>query len=519
MSFCKSIAKENLQAEFIIVDNGSTDNTPGIIEDEIFKLIPANCKGRLVRLARNYGTTRPRNIALRECKGNYIVVCDSDTSFLDGCWSDTIKYMENKSDHGIIAPLLINEGGKVQQSVKLFPTMSDKILKLGKIFFKLKTDKSDYYKNFPFNYPREVDTAISAFWMFRRELLDTVGYLDERIFYSPEDIDYCLRVWKSGKTVCFYPSLRIFHRDQRISHKSPLSFVALTHLCGLLYYYRKHKYLFSRRNLYKKLYRPDQLKIVFVTQEDPFYVKQFFSEFFKNYPSNIIKVKGLIIQETFNCDKKTTIKRSLYLFGYPGFMYMAIKFILLKVISYIEALARIPLNCTIKSIAIRNSVPILKFKSINDSAFCNYINEHRIDLIVSIAASEVFKKKVLASPRYGCINLHSGPLPFYRGMMPNFWVLFNKEQYASITVHQMVERLDRGDILLQHKFNIMPGESYNSLAQRSKRIGAALVLRVLESIHFQAPIKKLPLDSPGSYYTFPTKDEVYRFKQAGGRVL
>ena len=59
-----------------------------------------------------------------------------------------------------------------------------------------------------------------------RKNIDLVGYFDENIFYSPEDIDYCLRVWLAGKKVCFYPEFTIYHHVQQITHKFPFKIIS-----------------------------------------------------------------------------------------------------------------------------------------------------------------------------------------------------------------------------------------------------------------------------------------------------
>ena len=154
---------------------------------------------------------------------------------------------------GILAPCLIYPDGTIQNSVKKFPTVTDKLRKLGQIFLRLPLGRSDFYPDFPWDSPRVVDTAISACWIFRKEILGDVGYLDENIFYSPEDVDFCLRVWESGKKIVFYPHLKIIHHTQQISHNRPFSRVSISHLFGLLYYYKKHNYLFSYKSLKKRI--------------------------------------------------------------------------------------------------------------------------------------------------------------------------------------------------------------------------------------------------------------------------
>jgi GT2 family glycosyltransferase len=253
-SYAESIYREKLTAEFLIVDNGSMDMTARVIEDEIFPGLPAGSTGKLSILKKNLGTTKSRNIALKKAVGNYIVVCDSDTEYKEGNWRDLLRYLEN-DDVGMVAPCLMYPDGTVQNSVKKFPTLLDKFSKFGKIFFHCQIGgQADFYEDFPWGAMRTADTAISACWVFKKSLLDKVGLLDENIYYSPEDVDYCLRVWEKKMNITYYPHLKILHHTQQISHKKPLSRQSISHFFGLLYYFKKHGYCFSRENLKKRLY-------------------------------------------------------------------------------------------------------------------------------------------------------------------------------------------------------------------------------------------------------------------------
>ena len=252
-SYSAELAKERLHTQFLIVDNGSSDSTVNEIENKIFANLPFFCEGKLFRLHKNNGTTISRNIALRAAMGKYVVVCDSDTEYQSGVWKEAINYLKNNIDVGILAPCLRYPDGIIQNSVKKFPTATDKLMKLGKIFFGFNAGKSDFYADFPWEKIRSVDTAISACWIFKRELLYQVGYLDEKIYYSPEDIDYCVRVWENKKKIIFYPMLTILHHTQQISHNSPFSRQSISHFLGLIYYFRKHNYFFSRKKLLSRL--------------------------------------------------------------------------------------------------------------------------------------------------------------------------------------------------------------------------------------------------------------------------
>ena len=144
---------------------------------------------------------------------------------------------------GIIAPRLIFPSGGVQDSVKRFPSFVGKFSRIPVILFKAPIRPFDTYPDFPFTKKRAVDYAISACWFGRREVFEDAGWLDERIFYAPEDIDFCLRLWKRGLTTIYYPDYTVIHHIQRLTHKKVFSKVALSHFAGLVYYFAKHRYL------------------------------------------------------------------------------------------------------------------------------------------------------------------------------------------------------------------------------------------------------------------------------------
>ncbi len=249
-SYAKSVVAAGFDAEFLVVDNGSLDGTAKEIDERVFPDLPAGCTGRLFRLEKNRGTTISRNIALRAARGEIVAICDSDTEYLAGSWVEVAEYLWKNNDVGIVAPSLWLPEGAIQESVKRFPTIGDKLARLPDVFFGKTMQRSDRYKDFPWSTTREVDTAISACWLMRKDIFRSVGLLDEKIFYAPEDVDYCLRIWKRGKSVVFYPDFRVLHHTQQVSRKKVLSRHALSHMAGLGYYFGKHGYALSRRRLH-----------------------------------------------------------------------------------------------------------------------------------------------------------------------------------------------------------------------------------------------------------------------------
>ena len=228
---------EGILYEIIIIDNGSSDSTKHIVNnlpEPVFRHI------MLVELTENKGTTYPRNIGLTKASGKFICILDSDTELKEGNLSDVLEKLERDDLIGIVAPKLLLPNGEVQNSVKRFPTFLQKLGKIPKAIFGLNSGDPDFYEGFSFSEETTVDTAISACWIFKQTLIDRVGYLDEKIFYSPEDLDYSMRVRKAGLQIAYYPRLEILHHTQQISHTRPFSKLSLTHFIGLIYYFRKH---------------------------------------------------------------------------------------------------------------------------------------------------------------------------------------------------------------------------------------------------------------------------------------
>jgi GT2 family glycosyltransferase len=236
-SILKKCAEEDIAFEVIVIDNGSQDGSAQVVE-----MFAKNNADRfiLVPLESNKGTTYPRNLGLKKARGKFLCIIDSDTELGEGQLQGILDKLDNELNIGIIAPRLLLPDGSVQHSVKKFPTMLNKIMKIPQILLGIKTKNSDFYDDFPFTAEREAESAISACWFFQRELLATVGFLDEKIFYAPEDVDYSLRVWKAGYSLLYYPAFTVLHHTQQITHKNPISMTSLHHFLGLLYYYLKH---------------------------------------------------------------------------------------------------------------------------------------------------------------------------------------------------------------------------------------------------------------------------------------
>jgi len=226
--------------EILMLDNGSSDGTPQLLT----RL--AESRGGRIRLyfeKSNTGTTRSRNRLFREARGAYVCVMDSDVELAAGVIDTLLPILANDRHIGIVAPRVEYPSGAWQKSFDRFPTVTDKInrfLRLRDI--EQKEGRAMEGRVEPFH----VDYLISAFWLMRRDLLDTVGLLDEEFFYAPEDVDFCLRVWKAGFRILYVPSVTIVHHTQEISRGLKVNRAKFAHVKGLAYYFVKHRYWLRR---------------------------------------------------------------------------------------------------------------------------------------------------------------------------------------------------------------------------------------------------------------------------------
>jgi len=137
----------------------------------------------VIDLGKNLGTTVPRNVAIKESKGEYILSLDSDTEILPGSLETPQQVISNPLRARNAAPRLLYPNGTIQSSCKRFPTIFLKALKFVPIRMLQRLGerielypRETYAKNF--KHILHVDYYISAFWLVRRQAMNAIGLLD-----------------------------------------------------------------------------------------------------------------------------------------------------------------------------------------------------------------------------------------------------------------------------------------------------------------------------------------------------
>ena len=166
----------------------------------------------------------------------------------------------------------------------------------------------------------------------------------------------------------------------------------------------------------------------------------------------------------------------------------------------------------------RHEVPCETIRNVNDPLFLDRLRRLGTSLIVSVSCPQIFGKPLIELPPRGCLNIHGAILPEYRGVMPSFWMLANGEKQAGASIFFVNEDIDAGDLCGQRIFEIREHETLDEFLRRSKAIAAELLLDVLGDIE-SGSVSRTPLDlSKGSYYSWPSREAVRRFRAAGRRI-
>lgn len=252
---------------------------------------------------------------------------------------------------------------------------------------------------------------------------------------------------------------------------------------------------------------PDRLRVLIITEDDPLYVIRFFESFFPAVPETI-ELVGITVSAAFHEPMISTARRMLRFYGPLDFVRLCSRFAMAKV-----------RRSSIPRLARAHGIPVLETTSVNDEAYLDEVRTLAPDVIMSVAAPEIFRAPLLSLPRLGCINIHSGRLPAYRGMMPTFWQLLQGEPHAVVTVHEMVEKLDMGRILGTLEFPLRERDRLDRVITETKRAGAQLMFDVIEQLRTgtESP-RDLDL-SEADYHSFPQPDDVRAFRKRGHRML
>lgn len=194
--------------EVFLIDNASGDDTPKVVK----QLFP---KVKLILSQKNLGFAGGNNLGLRQAKGRYLLLLNSDTIIAKDTLIKMIEYMDKNPKIGLSTCRVELFNGQIDPaSHRGFPTPwaaltyftgLEKLFPRSKLF-------SQYHLGWKdFKTIHEIDSPVGAFFMLNKSALTQVGLLDENFFMYGEDIDLAYRIKQAGWKVTYVPITTITH--------------------------------------------------------------------------------------------------------------------------------------------------------------------------------------------------------------------------------------------------------------------------------------------------------------------
>ena len=254
------------------------------------------------------------------------------------------------------------------------------------------------------------------------------------------------------------------------------------------------------------------LRVVVITQDDPFYLPLFFRAFLKEVGGDV-DLRSIICLDPFDESFFELAGRMYRLYGPVHFLRRGTEFVARK---GVDALGM--QSYSVKSTAERHGIPVRSVSSVNTPAVVRWVQREEVDVILSVAAPEILKPDVLGAPTWGCLNVHTAKLPRYRGMLPTFWALYHGDDEIGVTVHTMETEIDRGKIAGQTTFPVRDTDTLDDVIKRGKKVGGQLAADVLANLR-EGALQLKPMEGEESYFSFPTVEERRELQKRGRRLI
>lgn len=212
-------AIKGIDGEILVVDNASDDGSVEMVRSKFSRV-------QLIVNQKNSGFAAANNPALKQAKGEYILLINPDTVVQEDTLQTMVSFFEENHDVGLAGCKILNPDGSLQLACRRsFPTpwvAFTKIMGLSTLFPKTKLfgKYNLTYLNPDETY--EVDAVSGSFMFLRRSVYEQVGGLDEQFFMYGEDLDWCYRIQHAGWKILYVHSTKIIHYKGESAKRSDI---------------------------------------------------------------------------------------------------------------------------------------------------------------------------------------------------------------------------------------------------------------------------------------------------------
>ncbi len=199
-----SVRESEVGCELIVVDNGSRKATADIVEAY---------NGRYVDMGRNAGFAAAVNAGMKVRGARDVLLLNPDARFEKGVLRKVYDRFRGDEDVGIGSSVIRYPDGRLQESIRRFPTVFDQLLILMKVPHVMQSKTIDRYmmRDVDALGTRDVDSIMGAFMLIKGDLIDDIGMFDERYFIWFEEVDYCKMTVDAGWKVRHYGDVEVEH--------------------------------------------------------------------------------------------------------------------------------------------------------------------------------------------------------------------------------------------------------------------------------------------------------------------
>ena len=228
-------ALQNLDAEIIVVDNNSSDNSCEMVKNK-FPTVT------LIENKTNFGFPKGNNLGFEKASGEYVCILNPDTIVAEDCFDKILKFAQSKTNLGIVGCRLIDGSGVfLPESKRGIPTpwvAFTKIVGLYKLFPKLRFFNQYYAQQLPQNQTGQVSVLVGAFMVMERKLYAELAGFDENCFMYSDDIDLSYRALQLLKKNYYFSDTTAIHFKGESTVKDDLYMKRFQE--AMQYFYKKH---------------------------------------------------------------------------------------------------------------------------------------------------------------------------------------------------------------------------------------------------------------------------------------
>lgn len=240
-----SRACEGIEAEIIVVDNNSTDDSVEMVRTQFPEVV-------LLANTDNPGFAKANNQGVSVARGKYILYLNPDTIVPEDCFVRCLSYMEQHPEAGALGCRLIDGKGQfLPESKRGFPSAWVAFCKISGLsaLFPRSRKWNQYHMGFlPEHEICVVDVLVGCFMFCRKSVIDEVGGFDTDYFMYGEDIDLSYKISKAGFKNVYFPETTVIHYKGESTKKGSLNYVRMFYQ-AMIIFARKH-FQSSQRSLY-----------------------------------------------------------------------------------------------------------------------------------------------------------------------------------------------------------------------------------------------------------------------------